>query len=260
MSQANLNALERDVEQARFRFANDLARLRSPANLARFKDDLWAEAGETKDELVEKTKEAAKDAAQRVLTQLTERAAANPAAALAIGAGLVWRLFHRPPIATLLVGMGLVGLLRTSPSQHSSQPYMGLHDEDPKPRYRNDAGDVSLATLAEAAKENVQDWTAQTSEAVRQTGTQIADKAASVADRASAVLHDAGDVARDTVTQIADKAASVADRASRRLRDSIPEEDDRDKYLLGAAALAIAAAVGIAYHRRAQEDTRSRRH
>ena len=250
MSQANLNALERDVEQARARFANDLARVRSPANLARFKNDLWAEAGETKDELVEKTKEAAKDGAQRVLRQLTERAAANPAAALAIGAGLAWRLFHRPPIATLLVGMGLVGLLRTSPSQHSSQPYMGLHDEDPKPRYQNDAGDVSLATLAEAAKEKVQDWTAQ-NEAVRQTRTQLADKTASVTDRASAVLHDAGDATRDTMTQIGDKAASVADRALHRLRDTIPA-DDRDTYLLGAAGLAVAAALGIAYHRRAQ--------
>jgi hypothetical protein len=260
MSQANLNVLERDVEQARSRFANDLARLRSPANLARFKDDLWAEAGETKDELVEKTKEAAKDGARRVLRQLTERAAANPAAALAIGVGLAWRLFHRPPIATLLVGMGLVGLLRTSPSQHSSQPYMGLHDEDPKPRYQNDAGDVRLATLAEAAKEKVQDWTAQTSEAVRQTGTQIADKTASMSDRASAVLHDAGESARDTMTQIADKAASVADRASHRLRDTLPDQDDRDSYLLGAAALAVAAAVGIALQRRAQIRPPSARH
>jgi ElaB/YqjD/DUF883 family membrane-anchored ribosome-binding protein len=79
----------------------------------------------------------------------------------------------------------------------------GLHDEDPKP-------------FADAAKERVQDWSAQTGEAVRQTGTQIADKTASMADRASAVLHDAGDSARDTMTQIADKAASVADRTSHR--------------------------------------------
>jgi hypothetical protein len=49
MTAADLNALERDVEQARARFANDLARLRSPTNLTRFKDDLWAEARETKD-------------------------------------------------------------------------------------------------------------------------------------------------------------------------------------------------------------------
>src|ERR1700730_196899 len=256
MSQSDLNALERDVEQARARFANDLARLRSPANLARFKDDLWAEARETKDEWGEKTKEAAKDGGRSVLTQRTERAAANPAAALAIGAGLAWRLFHRPPMATLLVGMGLVGLLRTSPSQHSSRPYMGIQDEDPKPRHRNDAGNASPAAFADAAKEKVQDWSAHTGEAQRQIGTQIADKTASLADSASAVLLEAGDAARDTMTQIADKAASVADRASHRLRDTVPDQDDRDTYLLGAAALAVAAAVGIAFQRRTQEDTR----
>ena len=47
---------------------------------------------------------AAKDGAQRLFTELKDRAAANPVAALAIGAGLAWRLVHRPPIATLLVG------------------------------------------------------------------------------------------------------------------------------------------------------------
>ena len=74
---SDLDTLERDVIQARARFANDLARLRSPDNLARFKDDLWTEARETTDELVGKTKEAAKDGAQRMLTELKERAAAN---------------------------------------------------------------------------------------------------------------------------------------------------------------------------------------
>jgi hypothetical protein len=58
----------------------------------------------------------------------------------------------------------------------------------------------------------------------------------SVADRTSAMLHDAGDAARGTMTQIADKTVSVADRASHRLRDTIPDRDDRDTYLLGAAA------------------------
>ena len=130
MSDADLNTLECDVAQARARFADDLARLRSPDNLARFKDDLWAEARETKDELVDKTKEAAKDGAQRVLTELKERAAANPLAAAAIGVGLAWRLVHRPPIATLLIGAGLFGLLRTSAPQRSAEPYMEFYDED----------------------------------------------------------------------------------------------------------------------------------
>jgi hypothetical protein len=63
---SNLDTLERDVARARAHFADDLARLRSPDNLARFKEDLWAEARETKDDLIDKTKEAAKDGAQRV--------------------------------------------------------------------------------------------------------------------------------------------------------------------------------------------------
>jgi hypothetical protein len=258
MSQADLSALEREVERARAKFSDDLARLRSPANLSRFKDDLWAEARDTKDEMVEKGKEAAKDGMQRIVTELKERAAANPAAAIAIGAGLAWRLVHRPPIATLLVGMGLVGLLRTSSSQ-SSQPYMGLHDEDPKIRYRNAAGDAGLASrgaeLANSVQNKVEDWGAHAGDAARETAAQIADKAASMADRASNVLHDASDAARQTMSGIADKAAAVAERASTTLHDAIPDREDRDRYLLGVAALAVAAAVGIACQRRAQEQS-----
>jgi len=174
MIDANLNALERDVEQARARFADDLARLRSPAALARFKDDVWAEARETKDELVDKTKVAAKDGAQRFLTELKERAAANPVAALAIGAGLAWRLVHRPPVATLLVGMGVVGLLRTSPAR-SAHPYMGLYDEDPRLR-RSDAGLAARAgDLAEVVKEKVQDWSANAGDVARSAASQVAE-------------------------------------------------------------------------------------
>ena len=39
MSAAELNALEREVELTRARFASDLARLRSPHTFAEFKDD-----------------------------------------------------------------------------------------------------------------------------------------------------------------------------------------------------------------------------
>jgi hypothetical protein len=307
MSDANLNALERDVEQARTRFADDLARLRSPAALARFKDDVWTEARETKDELVDKTKEAAKDGAQRFLTELKERAAANPVAALAIGAGLAWRLVHRPPVATLLVGMGVVGLLRTSPAR-GAHPYMDLHDEDPRLR----SSDAGLATragdMAEVVKEKVQDWganagdvarsaasqvaqaastvserAAQVLHDARDTVTQMGDKAASMTERASEGLQDANDAARETIAQMGDKTVSVARKASHGLQDAggaareavvemagkasslaqqastrvykaLPDREDRDGYLLGAAALAVAAAVGIAYQRRAHQD------
>jgi gas vesicle protein len=251
MSAAELNALERDVEQARAKFANDLLRLRSPANLTRLKNDLWADVRETKDEVVDKAKDAAQDGAQRLVAELKARAAANPLATIAIGAGLAWRLVHRPPIATVLVGLGLIGLARTTPSQRASQPYMmRLIDEDPILQRRG--GDLAshAEALADAAKEKVQDWSARAGDAIRQTAGEIAEKAASVAESASDALQGAQYAARETAAEVADRAGSAAARVSQTMRDAVPDREDRDTYLLAAAAVAVAAAVGIAYQRR----------
>jgi hypothetical protein len=135
MSSAALNALEREVELTRAKFADDLARLRSPENLARLKEDLWAHARERKDGIVADWK---------------ARAAANPLAVAALAAGVGWRLFHRPPIATLLVGLGLVGLLRTSPSP---EDYANAEDLMDPSRWPAHAGD-----MADTAKQKVHEW------------------------------------------------------------------------------------------------------
>ena len=90
MTEADLALLERDVVEARNRLTGDIARLRAPATLSGFKDDV-----------VDKMTKQASSTAQRVVADLKGRAAANPAAALAIGAGLLWRFAHRPPIATI---------------------------------------------------------------------------------------------------------------------------------------------------------------
>jgi gas vesicle protein len=250
MSAAELNALERDVEQARARFADDLARLRSPANLARLKNDLWADVRETKDEVVDKAKDATQDGVQRLVTELKARAAANPLATIAIGAGLAWRLVHRPPIATALVGLGLIGLARTTPSQRAPRPYMGLLDEDPLPQRRGSDLASHAEALADVAKEKVQDWSAQAGDAIRQTAGEIAEKAASVAESASDALQGARHAARETAAEVADRAGSMAARVSQTMRDAVPDRDDRDTILLATAAVAVAAAVGIAYQRR----------
>jgi hypothetical protein len=230
MSAAELNALEREVELTRARFAGDLARLRSPHTFAEFKEDLWAHARDTKD---------------GVLADVKARAAANPLAVAALAAGVAWRLFHRPPIATLLVGLGLVGLLRTSPTQAD---YAKAEDFFDPEEWRSRA-----SGFADAAKQTVEDWSAQASQAARDAKTQVAETAVSLRERASNALHDAGDAARDRVARLADDATSFSDQASARLHAAMPDRDDRDNYLLGAAALAVAAAVGIALQRRAQE-------
>jgi hypothetical protein len=248
MSEAELNVLERDVEQARARFAGDLARLRSPATLSNFQDDLWARASETKDDLVEKAKEAATDGVQRLVSDLKEKAAANPAAALAIGAGLAWRLVHRPPIASLLVGIGLFSLWRTTPSE----------GEGLVPR---------AADLAGQVKETLQEWSAGATENL----TQIADKASAAAEETYASARDtvskvkthvtvaadqaAGSV-QETMTHIRNQASAAGAKTSAAVRAITPNAEARDNLLLGAAALAVAAAVGIAYQRRSADETK----
>jgi hypothetical protein len=239
MSQAHLNSLERDVEQSRQRFADDLARIRSPDILTSFKDNLWAAT-------LDKTAEATKDTAQRVLHGLKERALANPAAALAIGAGLVWRFAHRPPIATLLVGIGLASLLRASPSQQSSQPHMESSAEE--------TGNLSQPQKhAALAKQKVQEWSEDATTAIRRSMTQATDKAATMAERASDVFQETSAAARKTATQIADKTSLLAERAADVVRDASSDQNVRDKILLGAATLAVTAAIGVAYQRRAHE-------
>jgi len=231
MSEADLNALERDVELTRAKFANDLARLRSPHTLAQFKEDLWAHARDTKNGVVE---------------DLNARAVANPAAVAALAAGVAWRLFHRPPIATVLVGLGLVGLLRTSPSQAD---YAKAEDFFDPEEWRSRA-----SAFADAAKQKVQDLSAQASEAARDAKSQVAQAAASAAERASDVLRSASDTAGERGARFADDAVSVSERASSGLRAAMPDRDNRDNLLLGAAAVAVAAAVGLAAQRRAHED------
>jgi hypothetical protein len=67
-------------------------------------------------------------------------------------------------IAGLLVGMGLIGLLRTSPSQASSSRNGGAADDHSHLQHRND-NDASLAEqtakIADVAKQKVQDWSEQ---------------------------------------------------------------------------------------------------
>jgi hypothetical protein len=247
MSGSNLQSLERDVELARDRLAHDLARLRSPETISEFKDTLWAEARETKDELIEKTKDAAQDGIQRIIADLKERAAANPAAVLAIGAGLAWRLIHRPPIASLLVGIGLVSLFRP---QTGGEMVAGasklLHSaKDTAQEWGEDLRQASSDRMSEIA-DRATVAAGQISDMARETVTRITDKASSAAEHAS-------ETGQDSMAQIGATAAAVADGASAMINDAIYDPETRDRYLLGAAALAVAAAVGIAYQRRAAD-------
>ena len=270
MTQLKLNQLERDVEDARERLSGDLQRLRSPATVSGFRDALWAEAEDSRDQLVAKTKEtvdelvvkakesvgelvvkakesvdelvvktkqgagdlvtttqdAVRDSAWRFLADLKERAAANPAAALAIGAGLAWRIARKPPIASMLVGAGVIGLMRTNPQKS----YPGAE-------MASQVGDLAIE-----AKEKVEQWSSDAGEMVERAG----EVAGSVKETVEQWSSDAG----ETIWQVAGATKTLTDRGTETLYGIVQDAEERDKYLLGAAAVALVAAFGFAYQRR----------
>src|SRR6185295_4824218 len=114
MSKGEIESLEREVVDARSRLTADLARLSSAEVFGGFKRGVSRDFDHLKQQAMEATKEAARDSAQNLLEMVTDRIAANPAAAAAIGAGLAWRLFRHPPISTALVGLGIYGLVRSN--------------------------------------------------------------------------------------------------------------------------------------------------
>jgi hypothetical protein len=216
MSQANLDDLERDVEDARIRLLRDVGRARAPATLSGFKDDVVAKAQDVRDEWVHKATDAASISVQRIWSDLVDRASANPGAALVIGAGLAWRLAHRPPIATLLVGVGLAGLLRTNPSS-SPSPFI-----------------TRAAELGGTAR----NWGGAVNETARRWAEETRD--------AGVTFSQVSKLASETYSLVSTTAANVTGQASE-IAETV--SDARDAYLLGAAILAIGAASVIAFQR-----------
>jgi hypothetical protein len=283
MSEPTLRELERDVEATRAKLARDLSTLRSPSTLSEFSEEVKQEAIGTKDALLEH----AKSSAQSFLDDLKARAAANPAAALVVGAGIAWRLFKHPPIATALVGAGLYSLWQAKPGPvrgRSNSEYF----EEAKENLQGQASELASAAkdkaseLANSAKDKATELASRATEQARgfasMAGDQVEDMATKAANQATRLAHDARDTAREwrssaagEVRQMsalaADAASGTADRILQGARDAASNvqarttnlaiassQDGRDKLLLGVAGLAVAAAVGMAYQRRTEEE------
>jgi hypothetical protein len=221
----DLSFLELQVEEARAKLASDLALLRSPQTYREFGAELKADA---------------KSAVQRAIDDVKARAAANPSAALAIGAGLAWRLVKHPPIATALIGAGVLSLWRTTPARINDDDYLGTAQQhlgeqvsDAAEAVKNYAAEQVVAAqkkvsaYAETARERVQEVAASATEQAAETFEQ----------------------AREAATHIPDKAVDATQRATRQFGRALADEGMRDQLLLGAAGLAVAAALGIVYQR-----------
>jgi gas vesicle protein len=255
MSTLELNRLEEDVAKARERVVTDVARLRSPAAMAEFKADI----GQT-----------LSDSAQRTVENLKNRAAANPAAVLAIAAGLLWRFARHPPIASLLVGVGLASLLRTSPDSPPSPVVTRsgelLHAANEKAselteQAREFSGQAreavasTAATLSQTAG-RIADQVAQTTARVSEQGARVSAEAARMSSQATDTATRLSGQAAETAARMSEGAGQIAAQASRsadRLRvaaqQALPDMPGRDGLLLGVAAVAVGAAALIGLRR-----------
>lgn len=226
----NLHRLESDVEAARAKLARNLALLRSPQPYRQSGAALKSEAHAL---------------SQRILDDLKARAAANPSAALAIGAGIGWRLFKHPPIATALIGVGLLSLWRTKPMPVANQGYLATAQR-------------RLGEQVSEAADTVKDYAVDTAVAGREKVGEYAksaletaeDFAASATERAANTL----EAAREAAAHASDNAVNAVQRAT---SHGIADGSLRDQVLLGVAGAAVVAALGITYQRRKTGELRA---
>ena len=229
---ASLDQLEREVEHARAQFASDIAQLRDPGAIAAAKEELLTQALGYKDEALGRARNTASAAAQNFFADLRLRVEQNPTAALVIGAGLAWRLFRHPPIASLLVAAGVASLVNTKrPISGSPTP-----TSDAILSARDAAVDRAsrIASSVQTASREVQDQTNRARQKVAQTASLLSAQTAATADQAISQSAAAS-------AEAIDYAADAAERTRRQVREN--------PAYFGVAALAVGAALGLAMNR-----------
>jgi len=267
MPEHSLRQLEQEVETARAKLGRDLLTLRSPQTTAEFTESLKQEAIAAKDALVEKAKTGAQSSFEALMHDLKARAAANPAAALAIGAGIAWRLIRHPPIATALVGAGLVSLFRTPPADLNGQREPADYLSHAKSRLVDQASGLAemardqTATLTESVSEKVQEAASEIKDRMQNTSAEITRAAKQAVhnteERASAMWSKTAEALSNNEQFVRTAAARANSRVARAMddwgvlgRDAIGDSELRDKLLLGAAGLAVVTALGMSFQRR----------
>ena len=192
MGEPSLQELERDVEAARAKLGRNLSTLSSPNTYSQFSDTLKDEAVSLKDAVIDKAKTSVQSAVEAFVDDLKAKAAANPTAALAIGAGIAWRLIQRPPVATVLVGAGLFSLLKTD-ATHS--------------KGRTNADYVAEATGR--LQEQASDFAADVTERAGRVYDAAADRASELA---STVTDRVGEATSSAAAQITGVASAATER------------------------------------------------
>ena len=222
----NLAKLELEVEEARAKLVRDLSVLRSPQTYREFTADLRSEA---------------QSVLERIMDDVKARAAANPSAVLAISAGIAWRLLKDPPVATALIGAGVLGLWRTKPIDVAGGDYFGTAQQ----RFREQVGD---------AVDTVKDYAAEASVAAQKKAKNYAQAAGKTVEGIASSAAEEAIAAIENTRAAAAAIPDAAQRATSQLGRALNDGSFRDQLLLGAAGLAVSAALGLAYQRRTSDE------
>jgi len=235
----DLAELERDVELSRARLAADIARLRAPETFESARQSVMDSIAGYRDDAMG----AAQTRATSFIDDVKAKAAANPAAAAAILAGIAWRLYRRPPIASLLVGAGIAALARTDPNDDSLTPARLAQRAAHRAHELKERAAAQIAEMTEGAVGSVQEkLQGKLHEWSSTKRRRSASREASPSDRSSSQAGFLSDTHQDS-PEVYAPAHSLLDERKNRQR--------RDAYLLGFAALALGAAIGVARRREA---------
>jgi uncharacterized protein YjbJ (UPF0337 family) len=101
--------------------------------------------------------------------------------------------------------------------------------------------------VARSVTEKVAEWSPDATEAAARAG----ELAGSVKENLGEWTAQSRDVTQDAISNLASNAEDLVGRATHVVSEVIRDDRARDCLLLGAATLAIAAAVGMSYQRRA---------
>jgi len=269
--QAKVLEREAEVEAARARLSEDLAKLRSAETYDEFTDNLKQTVISTKHSIMEEAISRTRSMTDDVLDSLKAKASANPTAVLVIGAGLAWHLLRRPPVVTALIGGGLVSLMRTSAERTGKDTAEYLNDA--KSNLKDQVNEAARAgaeagrDVAGLAASKASDLASQAREAAREAVESTKARAVGLSEQ----VQEAGNQAAKSLKA---KAADIADRTGETVRSTFttdhnadvgtgPETDeDEDEYelgakpvvsresiLVGAAGLAVAAALALVLQR-----------
>jgi hypothetical protein len=262
----DLDHLERDIRSTRARLAANLSVLTSGATLDELKTSVKAEALDVSDDLMDRAKSSGMGMMQRGIEELKDKALENPAAVAAIGAGIGWKLWKNPPIATALVGYGLFSLLRGSandPVQNAVRDARGRIEDSTNAALRSaraTAHDIRDKTVemagdvqdkASSLFGEVQDKAAAATEDMRNTASALADKTRSTASRLAGEAEASGRGAKD----LGQDMWAASQRSGQHRFDDVAGEirplrtDAQSQLLLSLAGVAVAAAVGMAVNR-----------